>query len=230
MGCSTQWGAAFPGCPFPGPITCPAHLSPSPEQHFPSPGTGLPTDAARRCRHTPPAADRQRGRGKCQRNPEGRKLDRQTEADPGFTVPERQPPGPSRQEPAPLHSQGLPGEKAEDPWVPPEPKSQQPRDRGIQASKTPEPAFSSPHSFGPRQGPLPLAAQGHLQGTLRAPPPPPSQTHTAKNPRPGSLLWARPLLPPGSAWGQRGAPVTPNPRHLLGEAPTRHGGVLGPKG
>lgn len=74
-------------CPFPA-ITCAAT---SPRAALPSLSTGLPQTGHR---HLPPAeTDRKRGRGSVRESrKEGRKLDRQTEADPGFTVPERQPP------------------------------------------------------------------------------------------------------------------------------------------
>ncbi|XP_014394485.1 PREDICTED: proline-rich protein 2-like [Myotis brandtii] len=191
VGGSTQGSGSPRGAPPPAQPTSPRATLSLPEHRPPH--------------QTPPAADRQKKeregrRGKCQRNPEGRKLDRQTEADPGFTVPERQPPDPR---PPGARSSQRPGEKGEATRSLLRPNPSSPGTEGVSGKQEPEPPFSSHIPLGPGRGHFPSAAQGHLQGTLMAPPPPPSQTHTAKNSRLGRLLQAQPLLPPGSAWGQR---------------------------
>lgn len=128
-------------------------------------------------RHTPQAVDRQKeegGRG-CQKNPEGRKLDRQTEADPGFTAPGRHPPDSQTLRDIPLLSpQEGEGETGLPCFL--KPNSSSPGVVLPQPGKRPKTHFSSSHSspkahLDQSRGHLLLAEQGHLQGTVAAPPP-----------------------------------------------------------
>lgn len=116
--------------------------------------------------YTPSSRRTERGRRWCQKNPEGRKLDRQTEADPGFTVPMRHPPDSQTLRNTPLTFQEGEGESGPQSLLKPNSSSS-----GIEVISAKQEAlsltslrFHIPLDQG--RGHFPLAVHPHLQGMV----------------------------------------------------------------
>lgn len=183
-----------------GSISCSAHLS----QSYTS---SLQQRPPPRHRHTPQAADKtERRRRPCQKNPEGRKLDRQTEADPGFTVPERHPPDSqtvrdtllfsSQEEDRESRPQSLPKPNSSSLGIEQTPAKQE------ALNLTSLSPYSSPKGFfGPRQGPPFLSSTGPPPWNCLTASPPAKPTSLRIFDKGDSSRHTQPLLLLGSAWG-----------------------------